>query len=163
MSWNESIKVSFIHCFYFSAKCFKWCPEIHLECETGEKTDTQSLALWPYKRATDPCPSLFHVKWFRKFICAVKNRGEVACGWVKWKWRLVTGLSPIVARSSHVKCSVGKYQPPKEMLRNLQLIKRPAFAASLVRNHSVEQMLFWNIHKTHAEKQQGSEFNRDGA
>jgi hypothetical protein len=31
--------------FYFSAKGFKWRPETHSECEAGEKTDTQSLAL----------------------------------------------------------------------------------------------------------------------
>lgn len=63
---------------------------------------------------------------------------------------------PLWPGPSHVKCSVGKYQPPKEMLRSSQLIKRPAFAASLVRNHSVEQLLSCNIHKTHAERQQGS-------
>lgn len=70
---------------------------------------------------------------------------------------------PLWPGPSHVKCSVGKYQPPKEMLRSSQLIKRPAFAASLVRNHSVEQLLSCNIHKTHAERQQGSAFNRDAA
>lgn len=97
---------------YFSVKCFKWCPEIPLECETGEKTDTQSLALWPYKGATDPCPSLCHVKWFLKFIGTVTNRGEVACGWVKWKWRLVMGLLPIVPGSQPCKMLCGKVSAP---------------------------------------------------
>lgn len=46
---------------------------------------------------------------------------------------------PLWLGPSHVECSVGKCRPPKELLRSLQLIKRPAFAASLVRNHSVEQ------------------------
>ena len=48
---------------------------------------------------------------------------------------------PLWPGLGHVKCPVGKYQPPKEMLRSLQLIKRPASAASLVRNHSVGQLL----------------------
>lgn len=70
---------------------------------------------------------------------------------------------PLWLGPSHVKCSVGKYQPPKEVLRSLQLIKQPAFAASLARNHSVEQLPSWNIHKTHAERQQQSEFSQGRA
>lgn len=152
MSWNESIKVSFIHCFIFQSSALngvqkftrnvrqekRWTHRALLYDHTkGQLTLARGFSMWNGSESSS-------AQW--KIV--VRSRVDESSESDDWS----RVCHPLWLGPGHVKCSVGKYRPPKEMLRGPQLIKRPAFAASLVRSHSVEQLLSCNVHKTHEQR-----------
>lgn len=149
---NESIKAALSTALFFQPSALNGVQKFTWNVRQEKRLITQSLTY-------DHTKGNWPLAWFSSvMVPKVHLHSEKSwwgrCGWVKGKWWLVTGsVTHCGWVPGHVKCPGWEsISPPKEMLRSLQLIKRPAFAA-----HLSGITLLSNCppgaHKTHAERQ----------